>query len=389
MLRLSVILSLGIVLVVFWAVPGWAQDSQVQKKDIQTLEQELDELKTTMQERKQKREEKQEKLTRVLGFMDRLSVFGLVEVEGFYQSDYEDNEKSDLELATVELGMEANLHDYVSTNVLLLYEEPTDEDIEVDEAFITLGNPSKFPVYIKAGRQYLPFGDYKTAMISDTLTLEIAETQETAFQVKFEEQGIYGGAYAFNGDVEESGDSDDQIENYGANLGYQMESGDLISDISVSYISNIGDSDTLGDTLDEEANKAVQDYVPGLAASYSMGFESIALIGEYICALEEFEQEEIEFEDDGARFSAWNAELNYSLDIQGRETVLAAAYQGTQEASDLELPENRYMTSVSVGLFKNTVSLSLEYAYDQDYDQDEGGTDEQAHKVTSQVALDF
>ncbi|MCF8030040.1 MAG: hypothetical protein K9K39_04015 [Desulfohalobiaceae bacterium] len=35
------------------------------------------------------------------------------------------------------------------------------------------------------------------------------------------------------------------------------------------------------------------------------------------------------------------------------------------------------------------ISLSLEYAYDQDYEQDKGGTDEEAQTVTTQLAMGF
>jgi len=321
-------------------------------------------------------------------WMKRLTLSGLLEVEGIYKSDYQDRENSQLELATVELGVDADIHEYVSTHVLFLYEEPTDEDIEVDEAFITLGNPSHFPVYMTAGRQYIPFGFYKTAMISDPMTLQQAETQETVAQVHFEKSGVYGSVYTFNGDVDESGDN--HIDNFGANLGYRTElRRDIKADFSLGYLNNIGDTDALGGHLADNSNGTIQDYVPGLAASSSIKFRDFTLIGEYITGLQEFEKEEIEFEGDGARVSAWNAELDYCVDIQGRETTWAVAYQGTAEANSLELPRDRYMASASVVLFDNNVSLSLEYAYDEDYEQSEGGSGEEAHTVTTQVAAGF
>lgn len=358
-------------------------DTDQLEKRIDKLEEELERLPTSQQEKEEVQAAPLDRLS------DRLTFSGLLEVEGIYHSNYQDDASSDLELATLEFGVDAEIHEYVSSHVLFLYEEPTDEDIEVDKAVITLGNPAKFPVYLTAGRQYLPFGAYKTAMVSDPLTLEIAESQETALLLRFKEKGAYGGVYAFNGDVDESGDSEDHIDNYGANVGYQMETDDLATDISVSYLNNIADSDTLGDTLQDKTGGEIKDYVPGMAASSSLEFNSFTLIGEYISVLDDFQQNEIGFDGNGARLSAWNAELGYSFDLQGRETTVAAAYQGTDEASDLELPRNRYMTSISVGLFQNNVTLSLEYAYDQDYDQDKGGTDEEAQTVTAQLATGF
>mgnify|MGYP000471044422 CR=1 FL=1 len=360
-----------------------AADTDQLENRIEKLEEEWERLPTSQQEKEEVQADPLDRLS------DRLTLSGLLEVEGIYHSNYQDDASSDLELATLEFGVDAEIHEYVSSHVLFLYEEPTDEDIEVDKALITLGNPAKFPVYLTAGRQYLPFGAYKTAMVSDPLTLEIAESQETALLLRFKEKGAYGGVYAFNGDVDESGDSEDHIDNYGANVGYQMETDDLATDISVSYLNNIADSDTLGDTLQDKAGGEIKDYVPGMAASSSLEFNSFTLIGEYISALDDFQQNKIGFDGNGARLSAWNAELGYSFDLQGRETTLAAAYQGTDEASDLELPQNRYMASISMGLFQNNVTLSLEYAYDQDYDQDKGGTDEEAQTVTAQLATGF
>ena len=81
---------------------------------------------------------------------------------------------------------------------------------------------------------------------------------------------------------------------------------------------------------------------------------------------------------------AWNIEAGYTMDVQGRETTFAIAYQGTD---DLEgaLPEERYMASVGVALAEN-VGLAVEYAHDEDYDDE---TDDDAKTVTIQLALEF
>lgn len=320
---------------------------------------------------------------------ERLSFSGLVEVEGIYNSNYQDEASSGLELATLELGVDAHIHEHVSSHVLLLYEESTPEDIEVDSALITLSTPTELPVSITAGRQYLPFGTYKTAMVSDPLTLELAESRETALKIRVEEQGAYGSLYAFNGDVDENNDSENHIDNFGANVGYQMGTDDLATDMSVSYLNNIGDSDTLGDTLQNQSNGTQRNYVPGMAASCSVDLQSFTLIGEYITALEGFQQNEIPYDGNGANVSAWNAELDYSFRIEERETTVAVAYQGSAEASGLELPQSRYMAAVSVGLLENNLSLSLEYALDQDYERDKGGTGNEAQTVTTQLAMSF
>jgi len=61
---------------------------------------------------------------------------------------------------------------------------------------ITLGNMEMFPVYLTAGKMYVPFGNFESNMIQDPVTLEIGETRESAGQVGFEHSGFYGSAYA-------------------------------------------------------------------------------------------------------------------------------------------------------------------------------------------------
>jgi hypothetical protein len=221
-------------------------------------------------------------------------------------------------------------------------------------------------------------------MISDPLTLEIAEAQETSAFLGFEHSGAYGGVYLFNGDIDEDGE-EDHLENFGANLGYAMEIEGFSFDISGGYISNIADTDGLSDALPDD----IDDYADGATASAIFSYQGFSLIGEYVTALDDFEPGEMDFAGNGAEPEAWNLELGYSFDLSGHETTLATAYQGTDEALAMELPENRYMASASMGFFENTVFVSLEYAYDEDYDQSDGGTDEEAHTLTSQVALEF
>jgi len=316
---------------------------------------------------------------------ERITLEGLIEVEGFYSKDYQDQESSDLEVATVELGLGADIHEFVSSRVLFLWEEAEGDEVVVDEALIRLGNTERFPAFFEAGRMYVPFGSFETAMVSDSLPLELAETQETAALLGFEHSGFYASAYAFNGEVNEAGDSDDHIDNFGAVAGYAAEIGGASLDLGAGYISSLGDSDTLQDAL----TPPIQDYASGLDTYLSIGYQGLELMAEYLAALDSFENSELPFDGGGAQPRAWQLELAYSFPIAGHGTTVAAGYQGTAEALDLGLPEHRWLAAASLGFFDNLVFLSLEYAFDQDYSASDGGTGEEAHTVTTQLALEF
>lgn len=116
---------------------------------------------------------------RVAPLNERLTISGLIEVEGtagkVKNNDGSSDDASDLTLATAQLGFEGRVNEQVGGNIILLYEEGG--ELEIDEAAIRLeqGRGS-----LRAGRLYLPFGAFNSHFISDPLTLELGETRQTA-----------------------------------------------------------------------------------------------------------------------------------------------------------------------------------------------------------------
>ncbi len=316
-------------------------------------------------------------------FNNRIMFSGLVEAEVNCSKDYDDNSSSDITLATAELDIDVDLHKYVKSHLLFLWEEDDTEPIDIDEAYIFLGNTEEFPLFCQVGKLYVPFGDYNSHMISDPLTLELGETRETAVVVGIEYNGLHASTYAFNGNINEIGDND-EIKCFGIATGYVFESDTFGINIGMGWINNLGDSDTLKDTLPS----AIDAYVDGITAHAILSWQGVQLTGEYLGALDDFKVSELEFKGDGAEPEAWNIELGYTFEIASHETVFALAYQGTDEALALELPEQRYLGSFGIGLIDG-LSLAIEYAHDKDYDKNDGGTGDSADSVTMQLALEF
>jgi len=337
------------------------------------------------------------------GWFRNIEIAGLIEVEAFYAEPFGGGDESDIVLATFELGIASQVTDWVEVAASLLYEEDA-TDLEVDLAYITIANADVAPVFLTAGQIYVPFGAYETNLISDPLTLEIGETRETTVQVGFVYQGFGGSVYAFNGDNDIDGDS--RIGSWGANLLYGQERKDITWTVGAGYINDLGDSDTLqnsvadnrsarldeliesGDPLAGTFNSDPTKRTGGWTANLAVIVNGFNLIGEYLTATDDFDADSLSFRDQGAKPSAWNIELGYAFEIFGKESVIAAAYQGSDEAVALELPKERWMLGLSVGIFANT-ALSLEYAYDTDYDQDDGGTGATANTVVAQLAVTF
>jgi len=332
----------------------------------------------------EKMEQKQEG---VLGkWADKITLSGVIEAEAYYEDyDYDnpatdDEDSSDITLATVELGVDVDIIKHVKGHVLFLWEEDDTEPVDVDEGFITLDGEDVVPLYLNVGKLYVPFGNFESHFISDPLTLELGETRESALTVGYVNEWLDFSVNAFNGDIDEIGE-DNHIESYVAGASFSVPQ-ELISNFGIagglSYISNIADSDSLQEEID--SGVGIKDYVGGFNAFASISFmDKFFLEFEYLGALDEFEANELSF-DDGNEFQpeTWNLELAYAATDR---LEVAVKYEGGDDLGDF-LPEDQYGAAVTYGLFENT-SLSLEYLHG------EFENDDERDLITTQLAVEF
>ncbi len=315
------------------------------------------------------------------GLAKKVSLSGLIEVEAGYVNTDPDagssEDESDLALATVELGIDADFTKHVSGHVLLLWEEEPDssEQLVVDEGYIRLDGEDILPLYLQAGKMYVPFGNFDSFFISDPLTLELGETRESAAVVGYANDMFDLSFGVFNGDIDETG-KDDHIDSFVASAVYTMPEGTvegLELTGGVSWISNIADSDG----LEGEFSADINDKVGGMGAFVTATLnERLTLIAEYVGALDEFEAGELAAEE--LEPKTWNVELGYAVNDA---LEVALRYEGGDDLGDL-LPESQYGIAASYGLFENT-SLAVEYLHGE-FDND----DEQ-DVLTAQLALEF
>lgn len=317
-------------------------------------------------------EQKEELLEKV---KDHISIHGAIEVEAGWSEDFEGASESDIALATAEIGFEVKLTDWAAGTLNLEWVDE-DDKIDVDEAFISLGNTEKFPVSVQAGRFVVPFGFFEGSTIADPLTMQAFETKEDAVMAGFEYEGLHAGAYVFNGDTNE-GSGDDTIEHFGAHIGYALKNDAFELNTHLGYLSSVVDADALSENLDLSA-----DYVGGLAAQASVKFAGITLIGEYITAIDDYQPADAA----SSKPRAFYTEANYSLEL-GLPLLFALVYSGTDDLAGI-FPETRLAAIAGVELTEG-LGLKLEYSHDTDYDVADGGTGEEADSVTVQLAYEF
>ncbi len=310
---------------------------------------------------------------------ENITLSGVIEVEAGYEKNGEDS--SDIVVATVEVGIDAQIVKHVSGHILFLYEED-DTPFDVDEAIISINGEDVVPLYLNAGQMYLPFGNFESHMISDPVTLELGETRESAVVAGFATDWIDISAGVFNGDINETG-KDNKIESYVAGAVFTLPENTVANfglTAGASYISNIGDSDSLQEDI-EAGPATIEDYVPGYSAFVSISvLDRFFFNAEYLTAADEFAADELPSFDGGQEVkpSTWYAELAVGI----IEDLEIAAHYAESDDCDGFLPENRYGAAITYGLFEST-SLGLEYLHD------EFENDDETDIVTAHLAIEF
>jgi hypothetical protein len=316
-------------------------------------------------------------------WVERLKIHGLVEIEaGYSRIDFDDpdagdEKSSDVDLATVELAVDARIAPHVDAHVLFKYEA---DDLFVDQGYISLTGPDRFPAYLIAGRQVIPFGWFESHFITDPTTLELGETNEGAVVIGYRPGGEWVdiSAGAFNGKTEEAG-ADDHIADFVGRIVVAPLEGIRFG---ASYTSNLAAADSLADQVLTDLN----DTVAGWSVFTTVTLlERLTVIGEYLAALDAFEVGELYTGGDTERRrpAAWNVELGYALSDRWQAALrYGGATDGDAGGAEF-LPETQYGAVVNWGLLDNT-NLAMEYLHGE-FENDVQKTD----VITAQLAVEF
>lgn len=133
---------------------------------------------------------------------ESVALGGNIEILAGWAEDFSGESDGVLGLDSVQLDFEIEVNEWTLGNIVIEYDDGTNatfpttsgfetsvDRINLDTAFITIGNLQRFPPFLTAGRIYLPFGigtgdpvaDVLT--IEDPLTLEGFETREDAIGI--------------------------------------------------------------------------------------------------------------------------------------------------------------------------------------------------------------
>lgn len=309
----------------------------------------------------------------------------LLEVEGFASKSGGES-ASDIVLATAAFDVEAVLNDWMMGHVGLLWEQYSREDDNLDEAYIALGASESISFYLVAGRFYQPVGNFESAFISDPLTLELAEMNQTSAMVGYENPWLDLNAGAFRGDVKEgvvAGDGGDStIDDFYASVTLAP-----IEQIQIGayWLSDLMETYSMSRVGEDIANLPGYEKDGGAGAFLNLYFGPLTFNAEYVSAINGYQL-------GGGNYipTAFNLEGS----VQMHEKVVAGL---KYEASDdlyavydravldfgKKLPGQSYGAVVSY-IFREHATVAAEYLHVEELDDDAHGD-----IVTIQLALSF
>jgi hypothetical protein len=130
---------------------------------------------------------------------------GVIEVQPSWEEDFEERELRSIALRTLELQFEVQVTDWARGSFVVEYDDggdlifTTTEDDEfsidrmnVDTAFVTLGDTERFWPYLVVGRMVVPFGISTGDPVADVLnivdplTVDVFETKKDALLIGFD-----------------------------------------------------------------------------------------------------------------------------------------------------------------------------------------------------------
>ncbi len=271
--------------------------------------------------------------------------------------------------------------------------------IFLNTAFITFGDLNRSPLYASVGQMYLPFGQYNSNLMFAPLSARLGRFRQRPIIVGVQQPGTTDGfnasVFAFSGDSF-VGPNSNKINNNGANIGYIFNNDVFSFNTGASYVHNIADSGGMqntgasavvtdaGEYVDNEfiefddgpllafrgfgAIQRLVHAVPAFDTRARIGIKPfhLSFYGEIVRTTTAFAEENLSFNDGGARPSAWNTEGSYMFSIWDMESSVTIGYGQSAQALALNLPQRTAAISFSISPHKY-ISCSIGYQYDTAY----------------------
>lgn len=278
---------------------------------------------------------------------------GTIEIEGSYGLGAQSAQQSgDFSLATVELSVAQQFNQSIEANLLLLYEEE-DSPFGVDQATIGITPFTSLPITVVVGKTVIPFGKFDSQLISDPLTLEMAETNRNSLHIEIGTDQLRTTLFAFNHNQNDS----DLLVATNQSFGASAEINKEAFGVSMSYLHDLSATDILATNT--------KDIIPAIATGTYYRYGNTRFSAEYISALRRVEGDTF----DSADFRPGAYQLELAIELE--KILLTAGLQGTSQSAALGMPRQRMLIGSNMNL-RNDIDVAIQLANEKSYARPNG-----------------
>ncbi len=325
---------------------------------------------------------------------DKITLSGAIELDYSYIDDSDvsstmnNDSTSELEVGTVELGLNIDLHEYVTANILLKGESlDSDSDrIFWDEVFFTF-QKQDMPFYFIGGKRTQPFGVYESLFINDPVTQDLYEINDSGATIGYADENLLGldvSVTVYKGEA-----LIDRVNSAGYGWSRNNSAGYAVTNDVSSLIVSTSLSPVEGLVLSAFYNSEPGDTDRNTTLGGAVHYEYAGFMAdaEYIGALE---REKHVADDQEYKESAWVVSLGYQVTDP---LVLAVRYEAfdadKEQAQNLE---RRYGVGASYTMIEDdsfVCTLLTEYRRTE-YETSPGSVnDSDADEFFARVAIEF
>ncbi len=292
--------------------------------------------------------------------------------------------ESDLDLTTAEVDVDVQITRNLSGLLALDYDNSvhpnavgrrvSNSRLFLRNGFIAIGDLTRAPWYATVGQLYVPFGYYTSNALSSNYTKKLGRVHQRALVLGFAPDSGhhgFGELFVMRGDTKSGGAH--RISEGGVNVDWHFEK-PLHGDVSVSVISELAESDGMQSTGSSdftgfgssEAAEALSRRVPGVAAHLKIQEGPWAFSAEAVSAMHRYSNQDLAFNGQGARPSAWHGEVAYHSHWEVYPVDYSLAWEGTSQSLVIDLPKKGIIAAVNIAYWKDSI-FTIEAKHEQYY----------------------
>jgi len=275
--------------------------------------------------------------------------------------------------------------------------------IQMEQAFVTLGNFNEMPVFLQLGKQFQDHSRYMIHPITRSLTQVMSETLATSAKLGFMYNGFTGSASVFDNPIVKQ-DESRKATNYVLALGYDQNNADLGFDLGVSYQRDmIGANDVAFRVnqifgIIEDGMTGYRTRVASMALYGDVNSGPFSLGARYTRALDDFNR--LDLPDtlnvdnlaannfSGAKPWAAGIQAGYDFQAWERSHNVYLGWQGSHDAVALSLPKSRLLLGWDMKVW-DAAHVGIEWDYDSAYSTGRGGSGDNTNLVSLRAGVQF